>query len=284
MTILPSNPPGPSRRSPNIAPQHVVIAVVLVAALVGGYLAFGRGGGPSSPAVAGIPAAVPVGGATSPPTVRLPKLSAKAYAAHVEGAIRKQAGVHIALSANDEGVSFSATGDAGRESGDQSIQIGDEYLDGRLVGGVLYVIGSAAALQHLAKFPGPAASLAAGQWTAVHRGDAPYRQGVEGMTIADLYTATLGLVGPLKLVGPAVEAGVESIGVQGKDVGDRTVPETTWCRANGLPLPVIDIAQGSTSHGPIDETTTFTRWGVPIEVNAPRHAVSYRSLLAETQA
>lgn len=72
-TILPQNPPGPARSGPNVDPKYVVIALVVIAALVGGYLAFGRGGGSSPTSTPPIPTSANV----TPTTAATPNLTAQ---------------------------------------------------------------------------------------------------------------------------------------------------------------------------------------------------------------
>jgi hypothetical protein len=208
----------------------------------------------------------------------LPTVSAAVYAGQVQRAIRAQPGVRAELTADDESLQFQVVAYAGRDSGVQAAQIGSQALETRYVGGVLYTYGSSVILQDFAGFSPTAAASASGHWVAIHRGDKPFRSGVQGMTTQDFYTATLGLVGQLELVGPKRMDGVECIGISGHDLGARTVPETVWVRADGAPLPVVDIAEGSTPHGKIHEVTHFTRWGKSVRVVAPPSSVSYVSL------
>jgi hypothetical protein len=256
----------------NTRVQYGLLALPLVVVLIIGGIALIHRAGDNSSSTS---TALQVG--QSPPA-SLPTVPAAIFAGQVLGAIRAQPGVRAALTADDDSVQFQVVAYAGRDSGVQAAQIGSQALETRYVGGVLYAYGSSVILQDFAGFSRTAAARASGHWVAIHRTDKPFRSGVQGMTTQDFYTATLGMVGQLKLVGPKRMDGVECIGISGHDLGARTVPETVWVRADGAPLPVVDIAEGSTPHGKIHEVTHFTRWGKPVRVVAPPSSVSYVSL------
>lgn len=273
MDILPAQAPGPTRRTPNINPQHGLIAVVVIVALIAGYLVFGRGGGSSpTPAVAAVPAAAQP---TSKPAT-LPKMSATAFVRRVKGAIRRQAGVHIEYNEVIRKSEYAVTVDLGKHAGRESLNAGGDFLDVRFVHGVLYVQGSPVLLLAVLHFPVDVAVAAGGHWVAVHRGDAPYANGIKGMTIKGLKSKRFGLHGHLKLVGPQEQQGVTAIGIRGHERSRHKVTDTVWVQAAGDPLPVVEIEDRKGKH----YSTYFDSWNAGVHVKAPGGAVSYQNAVA----
>jgi hypothetical protein len=173
---------------------------------------------------------------------------------------------------------FAVTADIGKHAGRQSLNAGGDFLDARLVHGVLYVQGSPVLLIAVMDFPVDVALASGGHWVAVHRGDGPFASGAKGLTTKSLKSKKLGLFGHLKLVGPQLEEGVMSIGIRGHARDGKTL-NTLWVQGDGDPLPVVDIEAGKARHES-DRTTYFSGWNSAVHVKAPHGAVSYQNAVA----
>jgi hypothetical protein len=292
MTILPdpsqqaSKAPKEPRERPSLRlkREHVALGLVVVVLAAAGAFFWSHERGSSSS-----PAASPVAGthrALGPdhhatPVAHLPRMSGIAFAHRVVRAYGQERGVHIVSKTTVDAIPVEVSGDVGQHAGTQLLQIGDQVAQARLVRGVVYVDGSAAILQHLSNFPAAVAALGAGRWVAVDRGDRPYRSLVDGMTLHNLFPATFGLLGKPRLVGPSVQNGVASVGIQGPERDGRHIIETIWVRAHGAPLPVTEFASGTTPKHSVQQSATFSGWGELVHAVAPRGAVSYQSLVAE---
>jgi len=150
------------------------------------------------------------------------------------------------------------------------------------VDGVYYVNVSSKSILASDGFPATVAATVAGDWISFQPGDSygsiAYPSQTSGMTIEGVAEQIL-LTGTLKAGIPYKRDGQLIVGLSGDvsanyGAAAKGSLETLYVRGAGDPLPV-----SVTQHiAGIVETCDFTRWGEPLRLAAPPHAVPVTSL------
>jgi hypothetical protein len=274
MTILPASPPGRSRQSPNISPQYVLIAVVVVAALVGAYLAFGRGGHPSpaSPAMAvGSPVV-----ASTPPA---PKITASKLIASAERSLRRAKWGRLTITTT------ASNGNAETEDirGGPHSQSEVDTFDGHIaqvviIRKVAYIDADSVYLQQVVGVPEAEADLASG-WLKLLPGDPPYRAVTQNAN--DSGSKIFPLIKP-RVVGVVSRAGVETIEIQGT-LGRKRPRQATLYLNDRRPYRPTELDETGVVHGvTINVALHLSDLGQRFRIVEPRRSVSWSQLANET--
>jgi len=145
------------------------------------------------------------------------------------------------------------------------------------VGGVGYVEGNAQGLVGFMDLPVSQAQSVAGQWIAVHPGQAlgsnSYADIVDGITLSSV-ASEIALTAPLTLTAPATVAGQRAVAVQGRAAASQQLPASARvtldvAAAGSRPLRETVVAgDGFTS------TTTFSDWGESLPLSPPRDSIA----------
>jgi len=150
------------------------------------------------------------------------------------------------------------------------------------VDGVYYVNVSSKSILAADGFPTTVAATVAGDWISFQPGDSygsiAYPSQTSGLTLEGVAEQIL-LTGTLKVGLPHKLDGQLIVGISGNasasyGAAAKGSQETLYVRSTGDPLPVT-----MTQHiAGIVETCDFSRWGEPLRLAAPPHAVSVTSL------
>jgi hypothetical protein len=275
VTILPSQPPGPVRRTPNSSAQYVVIAIVVVVALVAAYLEFGRGGHPSSTSPA-VPVASPIV-ATAPPA---PKMAASKLINLAERTVKRAKWGRITFTIT------SSNGNVETEDvrGGPHVQSEINTFDGHIARVIIvrktaYISADSLYLNQLEGFPSAVADLASG-WVRLVPGDPHYATVTQNTGGSN---RLFPLIKP-KVVGVVERSGVDSVELDGT-LGKRNPRQGTLYLAAVKPYRPIEFDEVGAVHGvSITVALRFGDFGQRVRIVAPRHSTSYQALLAETRA
>jgi hypothetical protein len=177
--------------------------------------------------------------------------------------------------------SQTITGDASLTEGHQLITTGRLHVEVVLVRGVAYVEGDAGGLGAALGLPGLVAVSYANKWIAVQNSDTPYRSILQAVTLSGTISQ-LRPTGRLRLTGQAIISGRSAVGVGGGLPGapQRGVTgSTTLYVASSHPtVPLKFTIQATDKSQHIDDVATFTQWGTPLHLSAPRGGVAFSSI------
>ena len=167
--------------------------------------------------------------------------------------------------------------DIGPTSGTQKITftVGKEKgsMTAVLVGGVVYLMGSAFALEGVVGFTPSAAKRVAGRWISVPQTAVQYALFAVGLSMPTL-------IGELQTSGPVTEAGTTQmlgttvLRLQGSVAKTQATPsagETLFVQAKGSPLPVSALEILAAGQG----SFTFSHWGEHVGPVAPPHSTAF---------
>lgn len=278
MTVLPSQPPGPVRRTPNVRPEYVLIALVVVLALVAAYLLFGRGSSgaaPAPPSAVVAPVSTQVMPAVATP---VPKVAAARLIALAERSVRRAKWGHLVVQV----VGSNGNSETEDIRGGPHVEVEHDSFDGHLaqviiIRQVAYIEADSFYLDTIGIFPAAEAELANG-WIRLVPGDRPYN------------TVTQNERGPKKLFpllhprvsGVLNDAGTEAIEIKGT-VGKRNPREGDLYLADRRPYHPVQFDEVGTVHGVrLDVDMTFSDYGQRVRIVAPQPSTSWRQLATET--
>ena len=181
------------------------------------------------------------------------------------------------------GEDVSASSDLGLDSGshiDTIVSYGNAKT--LLVDGVFYVNVSSKSILVSDGFPATVAAKVVGDWISFQPGDSYGRiahpSQTSELTLEDLakqilLTGTLKAGKPHKLDGQLI-VGISGNGPAGYGALAKSSLETLYVRDTGDPLPETITLHVSG----LVQTCDFTRWGEPLRLTAPPHAVPVKSL------
>ncbi|MHB8440314.1 MAG: hypothetical protein ACYDD4_14315 [Acidimicrobiales bacterium] len=173
------------------------------------------------------------------------------------------------------------SGEAGADSGFETVTTGAAAVEVELIGTTTYFQGNAPGLQQTLAFPAAQATNYAGKWIAVPEGAALFNEISQSVTMAgllSLFTPS----GRLHAGTPAKIAGREVIGVTGG------IPMPSSASASGTAvlyvstftptLPVGFSATATNGGQRLQDVGAFGRWGSPLHLAPPSSAIPFSSL------
>jgi hypothetical protein len=188
------------------------------------------------------------------------------------------------------GQTQTTVGDAGPASGRQAITIGSDTFTVLVVGTSCYFQGDARQMVENLGVPTSVASAHAGQWISLKPGDLPYQSVYVAVTTRSAISSNIAFA-PHQEVGTSTRGGLRVVGITGSMINQtvngqlqRAKGKATLYVTTSRPhLPVV-----YTENGKIGTTAsnlaasklvmTFSKWGKPVTVTAPKGAVSFASL------
>lgn len=205
------------------------------------------------------------------------------YEAAVKAATNQS--VHFQTNVTQGNVTLEQSGDAGENSGSESITVHNgkisEHVTAEVVGKFGYLKGDKAGLQNILELTSAQARKYSGQWLSFPVANATYAQYVGGLLRSQVATE-ISFSGPFTKSADATVNGQHAIGIKGS-VGTSngtSVPEILYVPATGRPLPIEEVtnpgvkANSSSVHGAV----SFSNWGEHVAVPAPAHSVSLTKL------
>lgn len=257
--------------SPRAARGVAAALAALSTLILAGGLAAGCSGG-SAPKPAASKPSVPKPGAQGAES-GLAGLSPGQILTRADAAATAAGSVHFSSATHDGASSIVFSDDSAASGGRQDITMsGGGQMTVLLVSGIGYVDGNALALNGFLGLPAATATQLAGQWISFTSDDPGYQQVVDGVTTG----AVLGEITPagaLTKTAPQTVDGQRVVGVRGPAPASAQMPKgskiTLYVAATGRPLPVscLEGTGGNLTN------ITLSRWGEPVSVAAPPHAV-----------
>ena len=187
--------------------------------------------------------------------------------------------VHVDIRQTQQSRTAVYSDDSADGAGRQEITIsGGEHAIVLVMGAVAYIRGNEAALTGYFGFPAAAAKRLINRWISIRRGDFGYQQVTSGVTLAGV-ARQLELTGPLTIKAPGMVAGQSVVGVHGTVPASVGAPAgtkaTLYAAASGSALPVSYRLDRADS---LQFVATFSRWGEPVHLAAPRNAIPVTSI------
>jgi hypothetical protein len=211
--------------------------------------------------------------------------SASSLWSHALAAAGKEPSVHYIQVSNGAGQTVTITGDVNRVAGSQRITFASAHQHGSatvtLVGNTTYVNGDSYGLALTLGMPQSLGSQLSGQWISVTP-SAP--NGLFKSTAAELSMTSVisnfAMKGPYSAGDHVKVSGVNVVKVHGfmSGTGKTKVPQTFAVRATGQPLPVSSVSVTKGKHN-ARVTTTYSKWGETVSVEAPTGAIPISQLL-----
>ncbi|HTW09968.1 MAG TPA: hypothetical protein VME46_20870 [Acidimicrobiales bacterium] len=214
-----------------------------------------------------------VAGAASSGTAESPAGLVKAALAAADA----QSSVHWVSKGKVGGASIVITTQAGQSDGYQTYVISEQSASAELaeadVGQTCFVNGDAVGLEAVLNFKSTPAAAEAGKWLSDKPGGPEYQEIAAGLTLSTTM-APLEMQGTVKALPGKTIAGHRVLAVRGNSEpfeGNPSVPETLYVAATGKMLPVEAVQEESKQ---LTVTIDFSRWGSPVQVQAPSGAVA----------
>ncbi len=265
----PVTPPGAvtDLSAPPSRTKTVVLVVVLAVVLLG---------------AAGISLIVTSGSKAAPPNSPAARRLAKsALDSTIDGG-----SFHYVSHFTQKGQKGQTTvGDAGVSSGRQVITIGSDTFSVLVNGVACYFQGDANQMELQLGLPTAIATAHAGQWISLAPGDLPYQSVYVAVTTRSAINANIAFA-PDRESGTSTRAGYRVLGITGPMVNQ--VVQGQLLRAKGTAnlyvttsrphLPVQYTENGTINKTKSSLVMTFSRWGEPVHVTAPKGAITYDSL------
>ncbi len=203
----------------------------------------------------------------------LAALSPKQILSKADAAATAAGTLHFSSNTKDGSSSIVFSDDSASAGGRQDITISDGgQMTVLVMHGIGYVDGNATALSGFLGLPNATAVQLAGQWISFTSGDPGYQQVVGGVTTSSVLSE-INPVGTLTKTAPITLDGQSVVGVRGPAPAGDGMPKgsdvTVYVAATGRPLPVSCL-EGS---GKDLTHITLSRWGEPVSVTAPQHAI-----------
>ena len=234
----------------------VVVAGVVVAGVV----------------VAGVPAA----GASTTTTAPTP---ASAQLAATLAAAKAQPSVHFSTTTVAGAKSYTVVGDASKTGGVQEVTVVDGTRTGhvqvRLIGRNFYIQGDDYGLTTYVGMPSNLAATYKNRWIVFGPSTPDFTAIAKSMTVSAAVDQ-ISMKGPLTMATAQV-AGSPAIVLTGTTTSlsakDTKGPATLVVTADGTDLPLSFSGQGTDGTTVAKASITYSRWGQPVTVARPAHAV-----------
>jgi hypothetical protein len=183
------------------------------------------------------------------------------------------------------GLLQTTVGDAGVSAGKQVITIGSTTFTVIVIGKSCYFQGGAQQMVDQLGLPVSIASAHAGQWISLAPGDLPYQSVYVAVTTRSALNSNIAFA-PHQLTGTERRVGYRVLGISGPMTNQRVNGQLQ--RVKGTAHLYVTSSRPHlpveyTENGKIDKVAsklvmTFSRWGEPIALTAPRGAITYASL------
>jgi hypothetical protein len=194
-------------------------------------------------------------------------------------------GVHFSSVAEQNGATLTVTGDAGKNSGAQTLVVQNksvtERMTARVVGSTGYVTGNEAALQNVIGLTKAEATKYAGKWLSFPTSNTSLAELVGGLLSSEV-GKELEIGGPYTLGNSATVAGKKVTAVTGS-VATQSGSKVTvllYIPTSGTPLPVEEVTNPGKAGGSsaIHGVVTFSNWGENKSQTTPSNAFSLLKL------
>ncbi len=179
----------------------------------------------------------------------------------------------------------TTVGDAGASAGKQVITIGSTTFTVIVIGKSCYFQGGERQMVEQLGLPVSIASAHAGQWISLAPGDLPYQSVYVAVTTNSALNSNIAFA-PHQVTGTERRVGYRVLGISGPMTNQRVNGQLLRVKGTAhlyvtSSLPHLPVQY--TENGKIDKVAsklvmTFSRWGEPIALTAPRGAITYASL------
>jgi hypothetical protein len=199
-------------------------------------------------------------------------------------AAKSSGSAHYLLKATSSGKTETIVGDAATKVGRQVFSDGTAKIQAEAIGTTVYVEGNEGGLQNQIGFSATEAAQYAGKWISIATTDGPYASVLKAVTLASTLTE-IKPTGKLTLTKATTRSGIAVIGVRGplpgaaKGVTGSVILYVATQKPN---VPVSFEAQATGAGTSERDVGTFSRWGTPLHLVAPKNAVAYASLVPST--
>jgi hypothetical protein len=203
-----------------------------------------------------------------------------------QAALKATAGktVHFVSSASENGVTIHVTGDAGPNSGTQSLTVSKgnttERVKAKTIGSIGFVEGNSTALHNVLGLTAAQSRTYAGKWLSFPSSNSAFDDLLGGLLSAEI-PEELQLGGTLRYDAATTFNGQAARVVRGQvstETGQK-VPQVLYVAVHGTPLPLAEVTNpGASKASSIHGELVFTHWGERLTVHAPPHAVSLLTL------
>jgi hypothetical protein len=205
-------------------------------------------------------------------------VSAAADVATALAALKAGHAVHVTISTTLSNGSTTSSDDATPDGGRQYITLSNGgNVTVLYVGGVGYVKGNAQGLAGFMQVPLSQAQALAGEWIAVHPGQAlgasSYADIVAGITLSSV-ASEIAPTAPLTLTAPSSVAGQRTVGVRGGAAAIEQLPASARVTLELAAAGSRPLRETITASGGLTSTITFTDWGESVSLSAPAHPVA----------
>ncbi len=192
--------------------------------------------------------------------------------------------VHFVSYASENGVAIRVTGDAGPNSGTQSLTVTKgnttEKVKAKTVGAIGFVQGNSTALRNVLGLTAAQSRTYAGKWLSFPSSNSAFDDLLGGLLSAEI-PQELQLGGTLRYDPATKIGGQPALAIRGQvsTVTGKKVPEVLYVPASGTPLPLAEVTNpGAPKAASIHGQLVFTHWGERLTVHAPSHTVSLLTL------
>jgi hypothetical protein len=182
--------------------------------------------------------------------------------------------VHYISKASEQGVGLKVTGDTGKTSGSQELQVINgsttENLNVILVGSTGYVRGNEAGLEKALGLTSAQSATYANKWLSFPTSNTSLAELVSGLRDTDVASE-------LQMSGPYAFGATKTINGQAATAIDGTaatssgtkVPIILYVSASGTPRPIQEVTNPTAKSSSIKGTVTFSKWGEATHPSAP---------------
>jgi len=192
--------------------------------------------------------------------------------------------VHFVSRATEQGISLEVTGDTGKTSGSQLVEVQNgtvtEEMSVVLIGKTGYVRGNASALEKVLGLSAARSSRYENRWLSFPTSNGSLSELVSGMRSSGV-ASELEMTGPYSLGGTKVIGGHVTQAINGTAAtsSGTKVPIVLYVEASGTPRPVQEVTNPNAKGSAIQRTVTFSNWGETSDPVAPATSVPLVPLL-----
>jgi hypothetical protein len=198
---------------------------------------------------------------------RLTQLSADKLLGQARRTASRRKWVHVESQGRDPKLgAVTIVGDAGPNAGRQTLTTDEYKVSLVYVKNAVYVRGNGDLVAGLLGLPQSSAPAVEAKWVLLRPTDAPYEDAVDGVPLSsmldDMAPST-----PLTKAGPIDVRGEPTMRISGEDRRALFVSVRT-----GLPVSFSESDPDSSVDG------TFSHWGEPVALRAPKGAIAFASV------
>jgi hypothetical protein len=236
-------------------------------------------------AAAGLALAAPAGAASTTTTTAAGSAAATAKYNAALKAVGSQ-GVHFSSVAKQNGAELDVSGDAGKNSGAQTLVVKSkkptERMSALVVGSTGYVKGNKAALQNVIGLTKAESTKYANRWLSFPTSNEGLGELVGGL-LSSQVSKELEIGGPYTYGAATTVSGQKATAIKGavEDQNGGKVPVVLYVPTSGTPLPIQEVTNAGSagSSSSIHGVVTFSHWGENKSQTAPTDAFSLLKLV-----